>query len=74
MTEDHQLLHEKVDDNVNYVQKGSDFGQSGNHGQSGLQLCFQNINFAIKDKQILTNVSGIAKPGKVLAVMGPSGK
>merc|ERR1712136_284151 len=59
--------------NVKYAQKGSDFGQSGNNHQHGLELRFRNVNFSIKEKQILTNVSGVAKPGKVLAVMGPSG-
>ena len=72
MAEDHCLIDES--NNVKYAQKGSDFGQSGNNHQHGLELRFRNVNFSIKEKQILTNVSGVAKPSKVLAVMGPSGK
>ena len=50
------------------------FGHTSRLTEPGLELHFQNLNFQIKDKQILHDVSGTAHPGKVLAVMGPSGK
>ncbi|XP_076116252.1 uncharacterized protein LOC143083788 isoform X1 [Mytilus galloprovincialis] len=36
-------------------------------------LKFKNISVYIGNKQILHDVSGIAEPGKLLAIMGPSG-
>ena len=40
----------------------------------GHRLQFQNINLYIGNKQILHDVSGMAEPGKLLVIMGPSGK
>ncbi len=34
---------------------------------------FSNVNFKVKNKHILNNVSGVVKPGEILAIMGPSG-
>ena len=39
----------------------------------GHRLQFQNINLYIGNKQILHDVSGMAEPGKLLVIMGPSG-
>ncbi|XP_013413427.1 ABC transporter G family member 27 isoform X1 [Lingula anatina] len=38
-----------------------------------MELLFHNINVTINKKHILHDISGMAKPGKLLAVMGPSG-
>ncbi|XP_070561236.1 uncharacterized protein [Ptychodera flava] len=40
---------------------------------SGIELVFKNISLKIDGKQILKTVSGIAKPGQILALIGPSG-
>ena len=37
-------------------------------------LEFRNICLTLKDKDVLKNVSGSAEPGKLLALMGPSGE
>ncbi|KAL1925335.1 uncharacterized protein VTP21DRAFT_218 [Calcarisporiella thermophila] len=36
-------------------------------------LTFQDVEYYVKDKQILTGVHGIVKPGQVMAIMGASG-
>nr|XP_054768336.1 uncharacterized protein LOC129275892 [Lytechinus pictus] len=36
-------------------------------------LEFRNVCLTLKDKDVLKNVSGSAEPGKLLALMGPSG-
>lgn len=36
-------------------------------------LYFEDISYAANGKQILTDVSGGARPGQVMAIMGPSG-
>jgi ABC-type multidrug transport system ATPase subunit len=44
-----------------------------------MTFSFQNLGYTIKgkknnpDKVLLKNISGIVKPGSVLAIMGPSG-
>ena len=38
-----------------------------------LGLSFRNVCVDVTDKRILWSVSGEAKPGKILALMGPSG-
>ena len=40
----------------------------------GQQLKFQNVNLFTGNQQILHDVSGLAEPGKLLVIMGPSGK
>ena len=42
-----------------------------NHKATTLQ--FENISYAINGKQILNDVSGIAHPGQIMAIMGASG-
>lgn len=40
-----------------------------------IELTFTNLTVKLDDKrQILKNISGVVKPGQVLAVMGPSGE
>ena len=39
----------------------------------GMQVKFENIGYAIKNHQILSNVTGNVEKGQVLAIMGPSG-
>lgn len=39
-----------------------------------MELVFRDINVHIGQKQILKDVCGMAKPGKLLAIMGPSGQ
>lgn len=40
-----------------------------------IELSFTNLSVKLDDKrQVLRNVSGLVKPGQVLAVMGPSGE
>ena len=41
---------------------------------SGYDLTFQNLSVTINKRQILKDISGLAKQGEMLAVMGPSGK
>lgn len=40
----------------------------------GMRLDFHDVSVQIENKWILQSVSGFAEPGKLLAVMGPSGK
>ena len=61
-------------DDSRIPQKVSNFGHAESLSQPGLELKFQHIDFSIKGKKILNDISGTAQPGKVLAVMGPSGK
>ena len=42
--------------------------------RTGMDLVFKNICVTIGDKTILKDVSGLACPGEILAVMGPSGQ
>lgn len=40
-----------------------------------IELTFTNLTVTLDDKrQVLRNISGVVKPGQVLAVMGPSGE
>ena len=41
---------------------------------SGYDLTFRNLSVTINKRQILKDISGLAKQGEMLAVMGPSGK
>ena len=36
-------------------------------------LSFDNVCVDIEEKRIITNVSGVAEKGEILAIMGPSG-
>ena len=38
-----------------------------------LGLSFNNVSVDVAEKRILWSVSGAARPGKILALMGPSG-
>ncbi|XP_050409543.1 uncharacterized protein LOC126824373 [Patella vulgata] len=40
---------------------------------AGMEVVFRDINVKKSNERILRNVSGIAKPGRLLTVMGPSG-
>lgn len=42
-----------------------------NHRPMALQ--FENISYALKGKQILTNISGVAQPGQLMGILGASG-
>ena len=42
-----------------------------NHKPAALQ--FQNLSYSLNGKQILADVSGVAQPGQIMAVMGASG-
>eukprot|EP00123_Amoebidium_parasiticum_P009578 comp19566_c0_seq1/m.22975 comp19566_c0_seq1/g.22975 ORF comp19566_c0_seq1/g.22975 comp19566_c0_seq1/m.22975 type:complete len:1015 (-) comp19566_c0_seq1:143-3187(-) len=48
-----------------------------NHGQGPMPLSFDKIGYTIKKKgsdvQLLKNVTGVAYPGELMAIMGPSG-
>jgi ABC-type transporter Mla maintaining outer membrane lipid asymmetry ATPase subunit MlaF len=39
-----------------------------------MEVIFKDLDVSINDKQILHNVSGLAKQGHMLAIMGPSGR
>ena len=41
--------------------------------QAGLELKFNNLNYSIGNRIILDDVSGTAKAGQMMAIMGPSG-
>jgi ABC-type uncharacterized transport system YnjBCD ATPase subunit len=41
---------------------------------AGVDLVFDDVCVEIDGKQILQNVSGLAKQGDMLAIMGPSGQ
>lgn len=38
------------------------------------ELTFTNLTVKLDKRQVLKNISGVVKPGQVLAVMGPSGE
>lgn len=40
----------------------------------GCELVFNDISVKIGNEHILKNINGCAKPGELLAVMGPSGR
>ena len=44
------------------------------HLTSGYELTFKDICIEIEKKEILKNINGLAHPGEMLAVMGPSGE
>lgn len=39
-----------------------------------LELIFTNVTVYVEKRRVLHDVSGLVKPGQLLAVMGPSGK
>ena len=47
--------------------------QSHRFNQSGLQLTFSNLQYKINNRIIVDDVSGTARPGEMMAIMGPSG-
>ena len=44
------------------------------HQTKGQELVFRDICVRIDKRDILKQVNGLAKPGEMLAIMGPSGK
>ena len=44
------------------------------HLTSGYELTFKDICIEIEKKEILKLINGLAHPGEMLAVMGPSGE
>lgn len=40
---------------------------------AGFELIFKDIRVTIDKREIIKGVSGLAKPGEMLAIMGPSG-
>ncbi|XP_076471095.1 uncharacterized protein LOC143301001 isoform X2 [Babylonia areolata] len=47
--------------------------QFRDQGSSGTEITFEGITVARKERKILQDIWGVASPGEVLAVMGPSG-
>jgi len=43
-------------------------------GTSGTKLVFRDVCVTIDQTQILRSVSGVARSGEVLAILGPSGR
>ena len=41
--------------------------------RQGMDMVFKELTVSIGSRSILKNVSGLAKPGEILAIMGPSG-
>jgi ABC-type transporter Mla maintaining outer membrane lipid asymmetry ATPase subunit MlaF len=39
-----------------------------------MELVFKHVNVEVDKKLILNNLSGLASPGELLAIMGPSGE
>lgn len=39
----------------------------------GMSLSFSGIGYQVAGKQVLDSVDGVANPGRVLAILGPSG-
>lgn len=39
-----------------------------------LELIFTNVTMYVEKRRVLHDISGIVKPGQLLAVMGPSGE
>ncbi|XP_077998727.1 uncharacterized protein LOC144451699 [Glandiceps talaboti] len=58
---------------TNSLPSPSTSGSLTSRMSNGMKLEFNNVSVKIKDKFILNKVSGIAKPGQVVALMGPSG-
>ena len=67
-------IRDKDESNARMHNVASSFTHSEKPSQPGLELRFENLEFSIKGKQILSDISGRAVPGKILAVMGPSGE
>jgi len=44
------------------------------HYHSNYKLEFKGLSVKINKKFILKNIYGVAKPGEMVAIMGPSGK
>jgi hypothetical protein len=39
----------------------------------GVTLSFSGIGYQVAGKQVLESIDGVAHPGRVLAILGPSG-
>ena len=55
--------------------KVSKFGSQFFHGDEGSALQFQSVNLTLKKggTKLLSNVTAVCAPGRVMALMGPSG-
>ncbi|XP_076115530.1 uncharacterized protein LOC143083181 [Mytilus galloprovincialis] len=61
-----------VEEKLDLTNMESDFVPSSKNGQE-MELIFNHVNVTINKRQILKDVSGIAKAGCLTAIMGPSG-
>lgn len=39
----------------------------------GVKLTFKNIKYVVRGRQVLSDITGFAEPGRILAILGPSG-
>ncbi|PVD33949.1 hypothetical protein C0Q70_05211 [Pomacea canaliculata] len=60
---------------VRWCRPGDQFKIQGNVGVTdcGMEIVFKNLVVTRGERRILSDLSGVARPGRVLAVMGPSG-
>lgn len=50
------------------------FPQMAHPASRPVDLVFKNISYSIGNNNVLNDISGMVKPGEMLAIMGPSGK
>ncbi|KAK9471520.1 uncharacterized protein V1510DRAFT_426777 [Dipodascopsis tothii] len=43
------------------------------HGHTPATLYFDSVSYSIGDRQVLSNVQGVVRPGELMAIMGASG-
>ena len=56
-----------------FLEDSDDEGSKLMSSHKAASLQFENISYSLNGKQILTNISGVARPGQVMAIMGASG-
>jgi len=70
--------------NASLLQSTDCCGQASDYDKQGVTISWRNINYVVKfaptwrfwkreKKTILSNLNGLVPPGKLLAIMGPSG-